>query len=93
MKGKRPQYDLKESTVYKTYKDAHTLASEVGGAVAKLHRGMEPSPCWNAVPFLLQVKYKRDLKKLHKPVTDMAESLSMQHGLNTSRLSSDVRHR
>ncbi|XP_051938798.1 nebulin isoform X13 [Hippocampus zosterae] len=63
MKGKRPQYDLKESTVYKTYKDAHTLASEV--------------------------KYKRDLKKLHKPVTDMAESLSMQHGLNTSRLSSD----
>ncbi|XP_077436854.1 nebulin isoform X1 [Vanacampus margaritifer] len=63
MKGKRPQYDMKESKVYKTYKDAHTLASEV--------------------------KYKTDLKKLHKPVTDMAESLSMQHGLSTSRLSSD----
>ncbi|XP_037645679.1 nebulin isoform X42 [Sebastes umbrosus] len=35
-----------------------------------------------------EVKYKGDLKKLHKPVTDMAESLSMQHSLSTSRLSS-----
>ena len=39
----------------------------------------------------LQVKYKGDLKKIHKPVTDMAESLSMQHHLSTSKLSSDVR--
>uniref|UniRef100_G3N6X8 Nebulin n=1 Tax=Gasterosteus aculeatus TaxID=69293 RepID=G3N6X8_GASAC len=35
-----------------------------------------------------EVKYKGDLKKLHKPVTDMAESLSMQHNLSTSKLSS-----
>lgn len=40
-----------------------------------------------------QVKYKGDLKKIHKPVTDMAESLSMQHNLSTSKLSSSVRHR
>lgn len=39
----------------------------------------------------MQVKYKGDLKKLHKPVTDMAESLSMQHSLSTSKLSSQVR--
>ncbi|XP_061082445.1 nebulin-like [Conger conger] len=39
------------------------------------------------------VKYKGDLKKLHKPVTDMAESLSMQHGLSTSRLSSEVKYK
>lgn len=39
----------------------------------------------------VQVKYKGDLKKLHKPVTDMAESLSMQHSLSTSKLSSQVR--
>lgn len=38
------------------------------------------------------MKYKGDLKKIHKPVTDMAESLSMQHSLSTSKLSSDVRH-
>ncbi|XP_067460505.1 nebulin isoform X2 [Thunnus thynnus] len=63
MKGKRPQYDLKESKIYKTLKDANDLASEV--------------------------KYKGDLKKIHKPVTDMAESLSMQHSLSTSKLSSD----
>uniref|UniRef100_A0A665W3G4 Nebulin n=1 Tax=Echeneis naucrates TaxID=173247 RepID=A0A665W3G4_ECHNA len=63
MKGKKPQYDLKESKIYKTMKEANVLASEV--------------------------KYKSDLKKLHKPVTDMAESLSMQHGLSTSKLSSD----
>uniref|UniRef100_A0A671W6P7 Nebulin n=1 Tax=Sparus aurata TaxID=8175 RepID=A0A671W6P7_SPAAU len=62
MKGKRPQYDLKESKIYKTLKDASALASEV--------------------------KYKGDLKKIHKPVTDMAESLSMQHNLSTSKLSS-----
>lgn len=30
LKGKRPQYDLKESKIYKTLKDANTLASEVG---------------------------------------------------------------
>ncbi|XP_032385351.1 nebulin isoform X49 [Etheostoma spectabile] len=62
MKGKRPQYDLKDSKIYKTLKDANDLASEV--------------------------KYKGDLKKIHKPVTDMAESLSMQHNLSTSKLSS-----
>uniref|UniRef100_UPI0037E9BF77 nebulin isoform X1 n=1 Tax=Semicossyphus pulcher TaxID=241346 RepID=UPI0037E9BF77 len=62
MKGKKPQYDLKDSKIYKTLKDANVLASEV--------------------------KYKGDLKKLHKPVTDMAESLSMQHNLSTSKLSS-----
>ncbi|KAM3607133.1 uncharacterized protein V6R79_002158 [Siganus canaliculatus] len=67
VKGKRPQYDLKESKIYKTLKDAHTLASEV--------------------------KYKGDLKKMHKPVTDMAESLSMQHGLSTSKLSSQVKYK
>ncbi|KAM6934332.1 nebulin [Xenentodon cancila] len=63
VKGKRPQYDLKESKIYKTLKEANELASEV--------------------------KYKGDLKKIHKPVTDMAESLSMQHSLSTSKLSSD----
>lgn len=37
-----------------------------------------------------QVKYKADLKKLHKPVTDMSESLIMNHVLNTSQLASAV---
>ncbi|XP_049450967.1 nebulin isoform X46 [Epinephelus fuscoguttatus] len=67
MKGKKPQYDLKDSKIYKTLKDASVLASEV--------------------------KYKGDLKKIHKPVTDMAESLSMQHSLSTSKLSSDVKYK
>lgn len=40
---------------------------------------------------LLQVKYKGDLKKIHKPVTDMSESLAMQHNLSTSKLASNVR--
>ncbi|XP_029112887.1 nebulin isoform X10 [Scleropages formosus] len=40
-----------------------------------------------------EIKYKGDLKKIHKPVTDMAESLSMQHGLSTSRLASDVKYK
>lgn len=29
MKGKRPQYDLKNSKIYQTLKDANDLASEV----------------------------------------------------------------
>lgn len=44
-----------------------------------------------SVMSLLQVKYKGDLKKIHKPVTDMSESLAMQHGLSTSKLASSVR--
>ncbi|KAK7154039.1 hypothetical protein R3I94_007413 [Phoxinus phoxinus] len=67
MKGRRPQYDLKNSKIYQTLKDANELASEV--------------------------KYKGDLKKIHKPVTDMAESLSMQHNLSTSKLSSDYQYK
>ncbi|CAB1347036.1 unnamed protein product [Coregonus sp. 'balchen'] len=39
-KGLRPKYDMKESVVYKTQKDAHTLASEVKykGDLKKLHK-------------------------------------------------------
>ncbi|XP_008336082.1 nebulin-like [Cynoglossus semilaevis] len=65
VKGKKPQFDLKDTKIYKIMKDANVLASEV--------------------------KYKGDLKKIHKPVTDMAESLSMQHSLSTSKLASSVR--
>ncbi|XP_047011964.1 nebulin isoform X24 [Ictalurus punctatus] len=67
MKGKRPQYDLKNSKIYQTLKDANTLASEV--------------------------KYKGDLKKIHKPVTDMSESLAMQHNLSTSKLASSYQYK
>ncbi|XP_007894515.2 nebulin isoform X24 [Callorhinchus milii] len=67
MKEQRPKFDLKESTVYKTMKDANILASEV--------------------------IYKQDLKKLHKPVTDMSESLQMQHNLATSKLASQYRYK
>uniref|UniRef100_A0AAZ3PMA1 SH3 domain-containing protein n=1 Tax=Oncorhynchus tshawytscha TaxID=74940 RepID=A0AAZ3PMA1_ONCTS len=39
-KGLRPKYDMKESVVYKTQKDAHQLASEVKykGDLKKLHK-------------------------------------------------------
>ncbi|XP_073490266.1 nebulin isoform X6 [Aquarana catesbeiana] len=40
-----------------------------------------------------EVKYKADLKKLHKPVTDMAESLNMQHITGTSKLASDYQYK
>ncbi|XP_063789619.1 nebulin isoform X5 [Pseudophryne corroboree] len=40
-----------------------------------------------------EVKYKADLKKLHKPVTDMAESLNMHHITSTSKLSSDYQYK
>ncbi|XP_067892361.1 nebulin [Heterodontus francisci] len=66
-KGKRPKFDLKESSGYKTMKDANILASEV--------------------------IYKQDLKKMHKPVTDMSESLQMQHNLSTSKLSSQYQYK
>lgn len=34
MKGKKPQFDLKESKIYKTLKDANDLASEVGAPLS-----------------------------------------------------------
>lgn len=37
MKGKKPQYDLKESKIYKTLKEASVLASEVGARVSYHH--------------------------------------------------------
>ncbi|XP_053326911.1 nebulin isoform X4 [Spea bombifrons] len=40
-----------------------------------------------------EVKYKADLKKMHNPVTDMAESLNMQHITGTSKLASDVKYK
>ncbi|XP_061294073.1 nebulin isoform X13 [Bos javanicus] len=40
-----------------------------------------------------EVKYKADLKKLHKPVTDMKESLIMNHVLNTSHLASSYQYK
>ncbi|KAM9804543.1 nebulin [Neosynchiropus ocellatus] len=40
VKGKKPQYDLKESKIYQTLKDANTLASEVKykGDLKKIHK-------------------------------------------------------
>ncbi|XP_041857200.1 nebulin isoform X5 [Melanotaenia boesemani] len=40
MKGKKPQFDLKESKIYKTLKDANDLASEVKykGDLKKIHK-------------------------------------------------------
>ncbi|KAF6730309.1 Nebulin [Oryzias melastigma] len=40
VKGKKPQYDLKESKIYKTLKDANELASEVKykGDLKKIHK-------------------------------------------------------
>ncbi|XP_078260444.1 nebulin [Rhinoraja longicauda] len=67
MKEKRPKFDLKESSGYKSMKDATIFASEV--------------------------KYKQDLKKMHKPVTDMSESLQMQHNLSTSKLASQYQYK
>ncbi|XP_032713652.1 nebulin isoform X3 [Lontra canadensis] len=66
-KGKTPQFNPKDSQLYKVMKDANNLASEV--------------------------KYKADLKKLHKPVTDMKESLIMNHVLNTSHLASSYQYK
>uniref|UniRef100_A0A8C0N752 SH3 domain-containing protein n=1 Tax=Canis lupus familiaris TaxID=9615 RepID=A0A8C0N752_CANLF len=40
-----------------------------------------------------EVRYKADLKKLHKPVTDMKESLIMNHVLSTSQLASSYQYK
>ncbi|XP_068022865.1 nebulin isoform X4 [Melanerpes formicivorus] len=40
-----------------------------------------------------EVKYKADLKKLHKPVTDMSGSLIMNHVLSTSQLASTYQYK
>lgn len=39
VKGKKPQFDLKESKIYKTLKEANDLASEVGASPSSVHTG------------------------------------------------------
>lgn len=48
VKGKRPQYDLKESKIYKTLKDANVLASEVGAQ----HLGISQHHCFEQQPVI-----------------------------------------
>lgn len=57
LKGKRPKYDLKESKIYQTLKDANTLASEVGALQLWHHTSTSVS-----VVSLGFVHFKHDLQ-------------------------------
>ncbi|XP_039183827.1 nebulin isoform X40 [Crotalus tigris] len=79
-KGKKPQYDLKESKIYKTLKDAHHIASEIKykADLKKLHKpvtDMSESLAMNHVlntsHLASTVKYKEKYEKERgKPMLD-----------------------
>lgn len=57
LKGKRPKYDMKESKIYKTLKDANTLASEVGALQLWRHTSTSVS-----IVFVCFVHFEHDLQ-------------------------------
>uniref|UniRef100_A0A3Q3FLS3 Nebulette n=1 Tax=Labrus bergylta TaxID=56723 RepID=A0A3Q3FLS3_9LABR len=63
MKGKKPQYDLKDSKIYQTLKDASVLASEVNNIALNAFQTTQIKHLTLNVCGLFQVKYKEKYEK------------------------------
>ncbi|XP_075887068.1 nebulin isoform X3 [Nelusetta ayraudi] len=102
VKGKRPQYDLKESKIYQTLKDANTLASEVKykGDLKKLHKpvtdmaeslSMQHSLSTSKLSSQYRYKKKFEESKGHyHMIPDTPEQL---HHKEASELQSNVKYK
>ncbi|XP_041724922.1 nebulin isoform X10 [Coregonus clupeaformis] len=101
-KGLRPKYDMKESVVYKTQKDAHTLASEVKykGDLKKLHKpvtdmaeslSMQHNLSTSKLSSDYQYKKKHEDSKGHYLM--IADSPEQLHHKETSELQSHVKYK
>ncbi|XP_052378712.1 nebulin-like isoform X23 [Oncorhynchus keta] len=101
-KGLRPKYDMKESVVYKTQKDAHQLASEVKykGDLKKLHKpvtdmaeslSMQHNLSTSKLSSDYQYKKKHeDIKGHYLMIADSPEQL---HHKEASELQSHVKYK
>uniref|UniRef100_A0A8C7D9M4 Nebulin n=1 Tax=Oncorhynchus kisutch TaxID=8019 RepID=A0A8C7D9M4_ONCKI len=101
-KGLRPKYDMKESVVYKTQKDAHKLASEVKykGDLKKLHKpvtdmaeslSMQHNLSTSKLSSDYQYKKKHEDSKGHYLM--IADSPEQLHHKEASELQSHVKYK
>ncbi|XP_045560748.1 nebulin isoform X10 [Salmo salar] len=101
-KGLRPKYDMKESVVYKTQKDAHQLASEVKykGDLKKLHKpvtdmaeslSMQHNLSTSKLSSDYQYKKKHEDSKGHYLM--IADSPEQLHHKEASELQSHVKYK
>ncbi|XP_058468776.1 nebulin isoform X5 [Solea solea] len=102
MKGKRPKFDLKESKIYKTMKDANDLASEVKykGDLKKLHKPVTDMAESLSMQHVLSTsklssdyRYKKkfeESKGHYHMITDTPEQL---HHKEASELQSNVKYK
>uniref|UniRef100_A0ABM5F1R1 Nebulin isoform X3 n=1 Tax=Pogona vitticeps TaxID=103695 RepID=A0ABM5F1R1_9SAUR len=101
-KGKRPQYDLKESKIYKTLKDAHNIASEVKykADLKKLHKpvtDMSESLAMHHVLNTSQLassyQYKKKYEKSKGHYHVVPDNLEQIHLKEASELQSIVKYK
>ncbi|XP_042334160.1 nebulin isoform X3 [Sceloporus undulatus] len=101
-KGKKPQYDLKESKIYKTLKDAHNIASEIKykADLKKLHKpvtDMSESLSMNHVLNTSQLassyQYKKQYEKSKGHYHVVPDNLEQIHLKEASELQSIVKYK
>ncbi|XP_067328664.1 nebulin isoform X26 [Anolis sagrei] len=101
-KGKKPQYDLKESKIYKTLKDAHNIASEIKYKtdLKKLHKpvtDMSESLAMNHVLSTSQLassyQYKKKYEKSKGHYHVVPDNLEQIHLKEASELQSIVKYK
>ncbi|XP_054827290.1 nebulin isoform X9 [Eublepharis macularius] len=101
-KGKKPHYDLKESKIYKTLKDAHHIASEVKykADLKKLHKpvtDMSESLSMNHVLNTSQLassyQYKKQYEKSKGHYHVVPDNLEQLHLKEASELQSQVKYK
>ncbi|KAM6465183.1 nebulin isoform 38-T39 [Liasis olivaceus] len=101
-KGKRPQYDLKESKIYKTLKDAHHIASEVKykADLKKLHKPVTDMSESLAMHHVLNTshlastyQYKKKYEKSKGHYHVVPDNLEQIHLKEASELQSIVKYK
>uniref|UniRef100_A0A670Z4A9 Nebulin n=1 Tax=Pseudonaja textilis TaxID=8673 RepID=A0A670Z4A9_PSETE len=101
-KGKKPQYDLKESKIYKTLKDAHHIASEIKykADLKKLHKpvtDMSESLAMNHVlntsHLASSYQYKKQYERNKGHYHVIPDNLEQLHLKEASELQSIVKYK
>ncbi|XP_048342751.1 nebulin isoform X4 [Sphaerodactylus townsendi] len=101
-KGKKPEYDLKKSKIYKTLQDAHHIASEVKykADLKKLHKpvtdmseSLSMNHVLNTSPLASSYQYKKQYEKSKGHYHVVPDNLEQLHLKEASELQSQVKYK
>ncbi|XP_012826615.2 nebulin isoform X22 [Xenopus tropicalis] len=101
-KGKKPQYDLKEAKIYQTFKDAHTLASEVKykADLKKLHKpvtdmaeSLNMQHITSTSKLASEYQYKKEFEKSKGHYHVVPDNLEQLHVKEATELQSQVKYK